>query len=103
MIPFIRSIAELMVITESSSDEIQRKHELDIMEESAQRKRYLHSVREEELALPNIPKTNRMNWVKSRNAIKRFFDDLDYNNQNISSYDLTLIKKQEQNDYHDAA
>lgn len=103
MIPFIRSITELMVMTDSRSDVIQRKLDLNVAEESAQRKRYLHSINEEQVVLPDIPKRPRLNWFKSKKAIKRFFDDLDYNNQNISSYDLTLIKKQEEQDYHDAA
>ena len=103
MIPFIKSIEELMVITDSRSDTVPKKHGLHFTEESGQRKRYLHSISEEQIALPDIPKKNRLNWVKSKKAIKRFFDDLDYNNQNISTYDITLMKKQEQKNYHDAA
>ena len=103
MIPLIRSIYELMVITNSSSDLVKRKPDLEVTEESGQSKRYLNPLSEEKVTLPNMHKENRLNWVKGKKAIKRFFDDLDYNNQNISSYDLTLIKKQEQRNYHDAA
>ncbi len=103
MIPFIRSIAELMVITDSRSEVLQRKADLDLSKESDQRKSYLHSSSEEKIVLPNIPRKHTLNWVKSKKAIKRFFDDLDYNNQNISTYDITLMKKQEQKNYHDAA
>ncbi len=103
MIPFIRSIEELKVMTDSRSEVVHRKHNRDIAEESGQRKRYLHSIREEKVGLPGIPNRNRLNWVKGKKAIIKFLDHLDYNNQNISSYEITLMKKQEQNQYHDAA
>ena len=103
MIPFIRSIKELMIMSNSREDLVQRKYDLNVNEESEKGKRYLHSIRANQLELPNIPKKTNLNWLKSKKAIKKFFDDLDYNNQNISSYDLTLMKKQEQKDYHEAA
>ena len=102
MIPFIRTTGELMVLTNSRSDSIKRKDDLNIKEENQSRS-YLHSTTEEKVELPCIAKRDRLNWIKRKSAIKKFFDDLDYNNQNISSYELTLIKKQDQKDYYDAA
>ena len=92
-----------MAITNSRSDSIKRNIDLNVEGKSPQRKRYLHSITEEQVKLPKIDKVGRLNWIKSKKAIKKFFDDLDYNNQNISSYDLTLMKKQDKRDYYDAA
>ena len=103
MIPLIRSTTELMIMTNSRKDAVQTGNEIDVTEESGQRRTYLHSLKDDQVSLPLIPKTSRESWVKSKKAIKKFFDDLDYNNQNISSYELTLMKKQEQKDYHNAA
>ncbi len=102
MIPF-RSITELMVMTNSRSDLIKETHELNTRKESAQKNNSIAAVAQEQVVLPNITSDNRRTWIKSKQALKKFFDDLDYNNQNISSYDLTLIKKSEQKNYYDAA
>ncbi len=103
MITSIRSFVELMVMTDSKSDSIKSNHDLNVIEESGQRKRNLHSISEEQVVLPDIANITKRKWFKSKRAIKRFLDDLDYNNQNISSYDITLMKKQEDKNYHDAA
>lgn len=103
MIPFIRRIKELIIMTYSKSDLVQSKLEFKITEEVGQQRSFFNSISEEKIELPEIQKRDSQKWFRSKKAIKRFFDDLDYNNQNISSYDLTLIRKQEQKDYHDAA
>ena len=102
MIPF-RSIAELMAMTNYRSDLMQEKYEPNARKESVQKNNSLNSITQELVVLPDISRGTRKNWVKSKKALKRFFDDLDYNNQNISSYDLTLIQKSEQKNYYDAA
>ena len=53
--------------------------------------------------LPDLPKINRQKWRKGKEVVSRFFDELDYNNQIQSSYELTLLDRQNKNDRHDAA
>ena len=97
MIPFIRSFSELMALTES------RDRQKDLSEnnecyspavDSGQRKRYIRSLRHNEVGLPNIHKTKRRKWIPNKESISRFIDTLDYNNQIPSSYDLTLLESQ---------
>ena len=106
MIPFIRSISELMAMTESR--EIDNKsHEEYILnnlaDESEQRKKHIGSNNEEGVNLPSLPKTNRRKVTKGKEALTKFFNSLDYNNQIQSSYDLTLIERQNSYDQHDVA
>ena len=103
MITFIRNLAELMVIADSSSDIIKSNPDLNTSNASVQKSKYIELMSKEQISLPDITNETRSNWVKSKKAIKRFFEDLDYNNQNISSYDITMMSKQEYKDYHDAA
>ena len=106
MIPFIRSLSELMAITDSR--EIQ-KHVSQYNKrnsstvDSGQRKRYIKSLNKEEVDLPNLPKTIRRKWMQNKTSISRFIDDLDYNNQIQSSYDLTLIERQNKRNQQDVA
>ena len=108
MIPFIRSLNELIVITESrakqinQNKEIGREMQLSIVD-SGQRKRYIRSIDEKEINLPEIPKRTRRKWIKGKEAISKFFDELDYNNQIQSSYDLTLLARQNKSKNQDAA
>tara|TARA_Y100001968_G_scaffold29270_1_gene22644 strand:- start:27 stop:347 length:321 start_codon:yes stop_codon:yes gene_type:complete len=106
MIPFIRSLSELMALT-SSRDPIdnssQRNKLIFSTIDSGQRKRYIRSIGEKEIGLPDLPKKTRRKWIKSKEAVSRFFNDLDYNNQIQSSYDLTLIGRQSQKNDRDVA
>ena len=107
MIPYIRSIAELMIMTESRDNhKTERKLKSDtlkVTEDSSQRKRYLNSNHQDQVDLPDLPKYTRHKWIKGKKAVERFFEELDYNNQIQSSYDLTLIERQNKYDQHDAA
>ena len=106
MIPFIRSINELMVITQSRDQRTNRSGNLNfnsITEDSGQRKRYLRSRIEQKLDLPNIPKTTRKRWIKSRQVVSKIINNLDYNNQMKPKFDLTLIEVQNSKENHDAA
>jgi hypothetical protein len=100
MIPFIRSLSELMALTESRDS---YKDESIINEinsstvDSAQRKRYIKSLNKNEVDLPNLPKRVRHKWMKNKEFISRIIDDLDYNNQIQSSYELTLLDRQNNN------
>ena len=106
MIPFIRSLSELMAITES------RDRQKDLSEndqihssivDSGQRKRYIRSLDKKVVKLPLIPKIIRHKWMHNKESISKFFDELDYNNQIQSSYDLTLLERQSKRNQQDAA
>ena len=106
MIPIIRSLSELIAITESRDS---HKHVSQYNESysstvgSGQRKRYLKSLSKKEVRMPNLPKTIRRKWMQNKASISRFIDDLDYNNQIQSSYDLTLIERQNKRNQQDVA
>jgi len=106
MIPSIRSLSELMAITDGRDSQ---KHVSQYNEsysstvDSAQRKRYIKSLNKEEVDLPNLPKTIRRKWMQNKTSISRFIDNLDYNNQIQSSYDLTLIERQNKSTQQDVA
>ena len=106
MIPFIRSLSELMAITDSRECQ---KHVSQYDEsysstvDSGQRKRYIKSLDKKEVDLPNLPKTIRHKWMQNKTSISSFIDDLDYNNQIQSSYDLTLIERQNKRTQQDVA
>ena len=106
MIPFIRSLEELKVITESRIYENNKSYITEhnnYCEDSGQRKRYMRFKEEKEINLPALPKITRRRWIKSTKAVYKFLNDLDYNNQIQSSYDLTLIARQSKIDEMDAA
>ena len=107
MIPFIRSLfSELKAITESRDS---RKHVSQYNEsysstvDSGQRKRYIKSLDKKEVDLPILPKTIQRKWMQNKTSISRFIDSLDYNNQIQSSYDLTLIERQNKRNQQDVA
>ena len=106
MIPFIRSHSELMAITESrdSRKNFSRYNESSSSTvDSGQRKRYIKSLNKKEVDLPNFPKTIGRKLMQNKTSISRFIDDLDYNNQIQSSYDLTLIERQNKRTQQDVA
>ena len=106
MIPFIRSLSELMAITESRDSQnigAQNRESYSPAVESGQRKRYVRSLGEKEVDLPNLPKKIRRKWIQNKESFSKFFDDLDYNNQIQSSYDLTLLNIQYKKNRKDVA
>ena len=106
MIPIIRSFSELMAITKSRDvqDNIFRTGQIDIQpEDSGQRKRYVKSTGIIKVELPELPKSIRHKWLKKKEKFSRFLEELDYNNQIQSSYELTLQESQNNNIYKDAA
>ena len=97
MIPFIRSLSELMAITNSRECQkhiSQYSQSYSSTVDSGQRKPYIKSLDKKKVDLPNLPKTIRRKWMENKTSISRFLEDLDYNNQIQSSYDLTLIERQ---------
>ena len=106
MITFMRSLSELMAITESrdkKKDFTQNHDSHDSRMNSGQRKNYIETIDKKEVGLPNLPKRIRRKWIQNKKSILRFIDDLDYNNQIQSSYDLTLIQRQNKRNQQDAA
>ena len=106
MIPFIRSMSELMVITQPKDQinkNIEKKDLIDLKDDSCQKERYIKSRNKKLISLPNIPKLKRRKWIKSKEVLSKFFDELDYNNKIPSSYDLTLLERQNNIDKYDAA
>tara|TARA_Y100001968_G_scaffold301568_1_gene313930 strand:- start:296 stop:616 length:321 start_codon:yes stop_codon:yes gene_type:complete len=106
MIPFIRSLSELKAITESRNFQknlsLQNENYKSTVD-SGQRKRYLRSLEKKKVELPSIPKIIRHKWIQNKKSVSRFIDDLDYNNQIQSSYDLTLIERQNKRTQQDVA
>tara|TARA_Y100001968_G_C19332004_1_gene704826 strand:+ start:568 stop:888 length:321 start_codon:yes stop_codon:yes gene_type:complete len=106
MIPFIRSITELMALTEAREIR-QDKSTNNLLDsstvDSGQRKRYIRSLEKKEVNLPDLPKTIKREWINNKKAVSKFFDDLDYNNQIQSSYDITLLARQNKTSQKDAA
>ena len=106
MIPFIRSLSELMAITESRetrNDLSQNNESYNSIMDSGQRKRYTRSLDKKDVDLPSLPKQIRRNWITRKEKLSRFVDELDYNNQIQSSYDLTLLERQNKKNAQDVA
>ncbi len=106
MIPFIRSLSELMAITDSrdSNNHLSKSNDIHSSTvDSGQRKRYLRSLEKKGVNLPNLPKTIRRKWIQNKESVSSFIDDLDYNNQIQSSYDLTLLERQNNRSEQDVA
>ena len=105
MIPFIRSLTELMVITQSrttltkSSD---KKSQNNFLTKTNDHINYNQNEKKK-IILPSLPKSKIKKWIKSKEAVSRFFDNLDYNNQIQSSLDLTLLERQNIYDQQDVA
>ena len=106
MIPCIRSLSELMAITESrevQDDLCQNNESYNSIMDSGQRKRYTRSLDKKDIDLPSLPKKVRRNWINRKEKLSKFVDELDYNNQIQSSYDLTLLERQNNRSTQDVA
>ena len=106
MIPFIRSLSELMAITESretQNDIYQNNESPSSIMDSGQRKRYTRSLVKKNVDLPSLPKQVRRHWITRKEKLSRFIDELDYNNQIQPSYDLTLLERQNKRNAQDVA
>ena len=106
MIPFIRSLAELMVITKpiDKLDERSGKKEKSHSQDENNLKKDIINYKEKNtVVLPRIEKIKRKKWVKRKEAVSRFFDELEYNNQIPSSYDITLLENQNNYNQNDVA
>tara|TARA_B100001250_G_C19473304_1_gene645487 strand:+ start:303 stop:623 length:321 start_codon:yes stop_codon:yes gene_type:complete len=106
MIPFIRSHKELMLIT-NSRDKMnirpQKENLQSLEEDSGQRKRYINSIDKNSIKLPSLPHNKRTKWIKGKEAVSKFFDELDYNNQIQPTYEITLLERQQNYSDHNVA
>jgi hypothetical protein len=106
MIPFSRSLSELMAIIgsrETQYDPSQDNESYNSIMDSGQRKRYTRSLDKKDVELPSLPKKIRRNWINRKEKLSRLVDELDYNNQIQSSYDLTLLERQNKRITQDVA
>ena len=106
MIPSLRSLSELMAITESRNRQNDLSENIEKRSstmDSGQRKRYTRSMNKNEVKLPELHKKIRHKWIKNKEDIRKFIYELDYNNQIQSSYDLTLLGRQNKRNEQDAA
>ena len=106
MIPFIRSLSELMALTDSREVKkylTQSNESYCSTMDSGQRKRYTKSLDKKDVDLPNLPNKLRQNLISRKEKLSRFVDELDYNNQIQLSYDLTLLERQNKRNAQDVA
>ena len=106
MIPFIRSHLELMAITESRDNKKDRSENNEIYSsiiDSGQRKRYIRSLKKNEVEIQNMPKKLRHKWIQNKEYVSRFIDGLDYNDLILLSSDITLLESQNKRKYEDVA
>ena len=104
MIPLFRSHKELMIITQAriqSNDE----SELNTTNKFYKLESKIIDMQkhDKKVNLPKVPRTNRRQWVRGKRALSKLLDELDYNNQIQSSYDLTLLDGQNNFDHQDIA
>ena len=106
MIPLMRSLFELIEITQSKDQYTKRNERKEVYipsNKSTPGDKEMNYKDKKSVGLPDITNLKRRKWTKSKKVISRFFDELDYNNQIQSSYDLTLLKRQHDYEQHDAA
>ena len=106
MILCIKSFRELMLTSEArikSKSNFDKKELNKSIKNSYISKSFVKIMHDKLIKLPNIPRSKRRKWVKSKEAVSRFLDELDYNNQIQSSYDLTLLERQKSYDQNNAA
>ena len=106
MIPLIRSLSELMAISKYRDPiiKITDNYNSEYSSiDSGQRKRYLKSMTEQTIDLPNLPRLIRRKWKRREDDILKFFDKLYYTNQIQATYDLTLQARQKNYKNNDVA
>ncbi len=106
MIKYIKSLKVLIAIKKLRENEknLSNKNRMKQLRlDRGQGKKHIKSLDQDEVKLPNVPKILRRKWIQNKRSISRFIDDLDYNNQIQSSYDLTLLERQNKISQRDAA
>ena len=97
MIPSIRSIKELSLISQSIKEtgtSSEKSNLNSLTEDSGQRKRYLRSKYDSLVDLPRLPKININKWKRRQNVVSKFFDELHYTSEVQSTNELRLTARQ---------
>ena len=106
MIPSIRSLSELMALTRSRNSPeniIKNKDSYLSTVDSGQRKRYLKSINEEKPILPNLHNSKKSKCIQNKEALSKFQKNIEHDNHLRSSYDLTLLARQDKTNQQDVA
>ena len=106
MIPFFRSLNELMVITHSDYAYKNNSDNSKLSRKPNDNENKVKSIITENskaINLPKLPNIKRKKWIKTRKAVSKLFDELDYNNQIQSSYEITLFESQNSYERRDIA
>ena len=96
MIPIIRSLLELRAISESRNC---INNDINNNDLDSQKNNHKNS----EVELPHLPRLIRNKWTRNKKIISRFFDEIDYNSEIQSTFDLTLIERQSKRTHQDVA
>tara|TARA_B100000700_G_scaffold323675_1_gene427929 strand:- start:1895 stop:2212 length:318 start_codon:yes stop_codon:yes gene_type:complete len=95
MIPSIRSLPELIVMTRSGG-KVNIINQIDdsnnLTEDSGQRKRYIRSKHEEEIVLPSLPKLNETRWRFNKDRISALQKYRENEKGIKSPYEIKSIK-----------
>ena len=104
MIPFIRSLNELRLLTNPRSEQ-DKVNKIIINKKNKNNEEKINYVEKNKkvIKLPDLALKTRYKWTKSKEAVSRFLDSLDYNNQIQPSYDLTLLERQNSTNEKEAA
>tara|TARA_Y100001968_G_scaffold324818_1_gene364929 strand:- start:368 stop:688 length:321 start_codon:yes stop_codon:yes gene_type:complete len=106
MIPFLRSLSELIAVTESRvyKNKTSQNGELySSIIDSGQRKRYIRSIDEPKVDQNHCKKKIWSKCENRKEVISKLSEYLDYSNQIQSSYDITLLATQNETDQNDFA
>ena len=106
MIPLLRSLEELDMITTSrvKYDKIHSGNDLNFYYKIKKRKNNPVNLNNKQtINLPDLPRTTKRKWIKSKEVVSRLLEEMNYNNQIQPSYDLTLQERQRSYDNHDVA
>ena len=105
MIPFVRSLTELMMITEPKyhlNQNIKTVSPQKTCKEQGESK-FEKPKDQKSVSLPVLPKLYKNKWTRGKEIVSKLLDELDYNNQIQSSYDLILLDRQKNYENQDAA
>ncbi len=96
MIPFTRSLSELMELTESRSNQkylSKYKNTYISTLDSGRKRRCSTYLNNENVSRNGFYKTIRHKLMQNKGRVSKFIKNLNYNNQIQSSIDLTLIER----------
>jgi len=106
MIPFIRSLNELMVITQPKNQIILKDKEiiLNLYSESDNQSNKTNDKKNiGHIKLPYITKTSRKKWISTKGIMKILRNKIDHEKKMQSSYHLKFVDSQRDYDHLDIA